>query len=317
MLSRNSKVIIQSIVTRQGSHSLPKAVATNLKFFSTSDNDKNKKPENLSSIPAEYYHEETEKERQLLEIISTLQNNKDFKGLANPKKVLSWEDIHATREAPLEPMPDPMSFGNQEESKVFTDDPEMDEKILRRRGWTDTDDELLNRLVIPELKKSLQVKSPHGTYVDNEVPLREDPSSPMNFASAAMEETTQRFERSEDFPDVPDAGPCPGKLQRRGKEGILRCGKIDLDELHFMDVMTLRQYLSEDAEILNRKATGLCAKCQRQVARTIKHARNMGLLPHIGNLDVQEFLRDDEFREETHASVRVDKTYFKTKMHNK
>lgn len=59
---------------------------------------------------------------------------------------------------------------------------------------------------------------------------------------------------------------CPGKLQRHGVSGELRCHKIDLDALNHMDVMTLRKYLSADAEILSRRKTGLCAKCQRQVS---------------------------------------------------
>lgn len=58
---------------------------------------------------------------------------------------------------------------------------------------------------------------------------------------------------------------CPGKLQRHGVSGELRCHKIDLDALNHMDVMTLRKYLSADAEIMSRRKTGLCAKCQRQV----------------------------------------------------
>lgn len=58
---------------------------------------------------------------------------------------------------------------------------------------------------------------------------------------------------------------CPGKLQRKGKAGVLGCHKIDLDELDHMDIFTLRKFLSEDSEILGRKITGLCAKCQRQV----------------------------------------------------
>ena len=58
---------------------------------------------------------------------------------------------------------------------------------------------------------------------------------------------------------------CPGKLQRKGKSGVLGCHKIDLDELNHLDVLTLRKYLSDDSEILGRKLTGLCAKCQRQV----------------------------------------------------
>ena len=32
-----------------------------------------------------------------------------------------------------------------------------------------------------------------------------------------------------------------------------------------LDVMTLGNFLSEDGEIMGRKATGLCTKCQRKV----------------------------------------------------
>jgi ribosomal protein S18 len=43
------------------------------------------------------------------------------------------------------------------------------------------------------------------------------------------------------------------------------CHLIDLDAISFVDVLTLRKFLSEDCEIMPRKATGLCAKCQRKV----------------------------------------------------
>ena len=88
---------------------------------------------------------------------------------------------------------------------------------------------------------------------------------------------------------------CPGKLQRTGKPGNwkneLRCHKIDLyykkkkyktyktyidtvcapiivirDALHYLDVLTLQRFMRNDAEIMNRKETGLCAKCQRRVS---------------------------------------------------
>ena len=54
-------------------------------------------------------------------------------------------------------------------------------------------------------------------------------------------------------------------MQRHGKTPELRCHLIDLDALNFLDVINLRRFLSDDGEILSRKVTGLCAKCQRQV----------------------------------------------------
>lgn len=83
---------------------------------------------------------------------------------------------------------------------------------------------------------------------------------------------------------------CPGKLQRRGKrlDAPLGCHLIDLDTVSPLDILSLKRFLSIDAEILGRQHTGLCAKCQRKVARTIKQSRSMGLLPHIGMLSLAD-----------------------------
>jgi ribosomal protein S18 len=59
---------------------------------------------------------------------------------------------------------------------------------------------------------------------------------------------------------------CPGKLQRRGIKPELRCHKIDLDAVNFVDVLRLKDFMSADGEIMPKKETGLCAKCQRKVS---------------------------------------------------
>jgi ribosomal protein S18 len=58
---------------------------------------------------------------------------------------------------------------------------------------------------------------------------------------------------------------CPGKLQRRGRTGELKCHKIDLDAVSYINILTLKDYLTEDGEIQGKRETGLCAKCQRKV----------------------------------------------------
>ncbi len=77
-------------------------------------------------------------------------------------------------------------------------------------------------------------------------------------------------------------------MQRVGLNGVLRCHKIDLEVLSYLDVLTLGRFLSKDAEILPRKQTGLCARCQRKVAKTVKRARHFGILPHLGEFIVQD-----------------------------
>lgn len=81
---------------------------------------------------------------------------------------------------------------------------------------------------------------------------------------------------------------CSGKRQRRGLNTQLSCHKIDLAELSYLDVLTLQRFLTHDSEILPRSESGLCQKCQRKVAKTIKRARHLGILPHIGEFVVRD-----------------------------
>ncbi len=46
------------------------------------------------------------------------------------------------------------------------------------------------------------------------------------------------------------------------------------------DAQTLRRFVATQGKILPPKTTGTCSKHQRQVAKTIKRARVMGILPY-------------------------------------
>lgn len=85
-------------------------------------------------------------------------------------------------------------------------------------------------------------------------------------------------------------GVCRGKLQRRGNQPLL-CKKIDLGELEFSNVAVLAQFVSPLGMIKPRRMSGLCAKCQRKVARTIKQARHLGVLPHTYGVDLYQRLK--------------------------
>ncbi len=52
-----------------------------------------------------------------------------------------------------------------------------------------------------------------------------------------------------------------------------------IKEIDYQDIDLLRRFLSGQAKILAPKRTGTCAKHQRILAKTIKKARVMGLLP--------------------------------------
>ncbi|MBC7254851.1 MAG: 30S ribosomal protein S18 [Chloroflexi bacterium] len=49
--------------------------------------------------------------------------------------------------------------------------------------------------------------------------------------------------------------------------------------IDYKDVVLLRQFISRSGRIVARRKSGTCAKHQRMVARAIKRARHIALLP--------------------------------------
>jgi small subunit ribosomal protein S18 len=62
----------------------------------------------------------------------------------------------------------------------------------------------------------------------------------------------------------------------KGDNIALNPGTID-----YKNVVLLRKFITEDGKILPRRVTGLSAKQQRYMAKAIKTARVMGLLPFV------------------------------------
>ena len=54
-------------------------------------------------------------------------------------------------------------------------------------------------------------------------------------------------------------------------------------EIDYKDQKNLKRFLDFQARIISRKETGICAKHQRKLARAVKRARFMGLLPYVGS----------------------------------
>jgi len=53
------------------------------------------------------------------------------------------------------------------------------------------------------------------------------------------------------------------------------------EKVDYKDVRKLQRFLTERGKILPRRATGLTAKQQRQIAVAIKRARQIALLPYV------------------------------------
>ncbi len=49
----------------------------------------------------------------------------------------------------------------------------------------------------------------------------------------------------------------------------------------YKDIETLRKYVTETGKIKPRRQTRVCSRCQRELAREIKRARHLALLPFV------------------------------------
>lgn len=54
-----------------------------------------------------------------------------------------------------------------------------------------------------------------------------------------------------------------------------------IERVDYKDEHTLSRFISDRGKILPRRATGACARHQRQVATAIKRARYLALIPYI------------------------------------
>jgi len=65
----------------------------------------------------------------------------------------------------------------------------------------------------------------------------------------------------------------------RKRKSCIFCSSVK-DFIDYRNVKTLHRYLDNRGRIKVRRRTGVCAKHQRKLAKAIKRAREMALLPY-------------------------------------
>ena len=54
-----------------------------------------------------------------------------------------------------------------------------------------------------------------------------------------------------------------------------------VQHIDYKDFQSLRRYLSDKGKIRSRRITGACRRHQNQLARAVKRARELALLPYV------------------------------------
>ena len=59
--------------------------------------------------------------------------------------------------------------------------------------------------------------------------------------------------------------------------------KDKIDQVDYKDIDGLRRFISEKGKMRSRRITGACRRHQNQIARAVKRARELALLPYVGD----------------------------------
>ncbi|MBC8382809.1 MAG: 30S ribosomal protein S18 [Candidatus Cloacimonetes bacterium] len=71
-------------------------------------------------------------------------------------------------------------------------------------------------------------------------------------------------------------------IKKNMRKRYCRFCKYPDTEIDYKNTEVLRKHIIESGKIIPRKITGACSKHQRKLAREIKRARQMALIPYIG-----------------------------------
>jgi small subunit ribosomal protein S18 len=58
--------------------------------------------------------------------------------------------------------------------------------------------------------------------------------------------------------------------------------RINVEHIDYKDLGTMRRFLSDRGKIRSRRVTGLSRKHQQELALAVKRAREIALLPYVG-----------------------------------
>jgi small subunit ribosomal protein S18 len=68
------------------------------------------------------------------------------------------------------------------------------------------------------------------------------------------------------------------------KEKFCRFRKLGIKFVDYKNPDFLLQFINEQGKILPRRITGTSLKYQRKVAKAVKRARHLALLPYVGDM---------------------------------
>ena len=84
------------------------------------------------------------------------------------------------------------------------------------------------------------------------------------------------------------AAAAPPRRNGGGRRGLDRnrprkYTRIPVDNIDYKDLTLIRRFISDRGKIRSRRVTGLSRRHQQQLALAVKRAREVALLPYVGD----------------------------------
>jgi small subunit ribosomal protein S18 len=79
-------------------------------------------------------------------------------------------------------------------------------------------------------------------------------------------------------------GPAPQRGRRRGADRFRprKYARLNVEAIDYKDLNLLRRFISDRGKVRSRRVTGLSRRHQKQLAVAVKRAREIALLPYVG-----------------------------------
>ena len=74
-----------------------------------------------------------------------------------------------------------------------------------------------------------------------------------------------------------------GRAGGSGRRKPCQFCKDKVDQVDYKDIGMLRKFITDRGKIRTRRITGACRRHQNQIARADKRARELALLPYVGD----------------------------------
>ena len=181
------------------------------------------------------------------------------------------------------------SLGNAYTAPLTDEEYESLAKFMQTGSTSDSETKSIDNIVqnaktddlIPIARKSSARYSPSAATKDENNP------------DLDLEWTTLNAQRSmgdideEDLED-PFANLMPSDLNPAKKVNRKRAKLLPKELLHHNNLALLRRYVTPGGQIMNRVQSRLGAKDQRKIAKLVKRARHLGLIPVLGQWKVED-----------------------------